>query len=155
MRYLIFFLMPLFVQEGKVYVKDTDASGALLSEGWKENGVKTGYWYFYHKNGKIASKGHYSNDVYDKYWYFYNPEGKLMEEGHFENGQKTKWWVFYHANGTIAYKVQYKNNLKEGYCFQYENKKITRIEKYKADSKTEEWTDIHSFEKENSWSDLR
>ncbi len=155
MRYLIFFLMAIFVQEEKVYVKNTDALGMLLSEGWMVNGVKTGYWYSYHENGRIASKGHYSNDEYDKYWYFYSSEEKLLKEGHYEGGQKNKWWVFYNSDGTIAHKVQYKNNLKEGYCFQYENKKITKIEKYKADSKTEEWTDIQSFEKDNSWRDLR
>lgn len=155
MRFLIVFLMCFLFQQEKIYVKHTDASGVLLSEGWMLNGAKTGYWYTYHPNGEIASKGHYTNDVYDKYWYFYSPEGKLLEEGHFERGSKSKWWVFYNTDGTIAMKVQYKNNEKEGYCFQYENKNITKIEKYKANQKIAEWTDIQSFEKENSWSDLR
>ena len=80
-----------------------------------------------------------------KYHKAYFTNGLLKEEGWTSKSQKNGYWKFYYKNGNIK---------KEGHCFKYHQSKLIKAEKYKSGKKIKEWTDLKSFKKENSLSDL-
>ena len=54
----------------------------------------------------------------------------------------------------MNHKCQLKNDKKNGFCFKYYHNKLTKAEKYRKGKKIKEWTNLKSFKKENSLSDL-
>lgn len=133
----------------KIYVKEFYADGTPKAEGWLSGKNKTGYWYFYHTNGKIAEKGHFHTQKKEGYWYFYHPDGTLEKEGHFKNGFAEHWWVYYPKNSKNKDLFQYQNNKRNGYGLRYKRNKLMKVEKYKDDKKIGEWTSLVSFKMDN------
>lgn len=139
----------------KIYVKEFYADGTPKAEGWLFGKNKTGYWYFYHTNGKIAEKGHFHTQKKEGYWYFYHPDGFLKKEGHFKNGISENWWIFYDKETKNKQKIQYKNNKKNGFALQYKKNKLMKAEKYIEDEKVDEWTSVIAFKLDNPNVSLR
>jgi len=71
----------------------------------KVNGLKEGYWQFYHSNSKLYAKGNYKSD------------------------KKEGYWEWYHSNGNLWYKGNYKSDLREGYCEEYNSMLKLKIQK--------------------------
>jgi antitoxin component YwqK of YwqJK toxin-antitoxin module len=137
------------------YFKDFYESGKPRSEGWLENGMKSGYWKFYHKNGKIKAQGHYKNNKREKYWYFYSPNRIRIKEGKYLNGRMTSWWLYYDTKGSINHKCQLDDGKKNGYCLKYENEELVSAEKNHNGRKIKEWFNFIDFRRENKLSDLK
>ena len=127
----IVFVPIIPAETNKAYYKEYYQNGTLKSQGWKNRGQKTGYWFFYHKNGH------------------------LQKEGHFLNDKMTSWWIFYDINGVINHKCQLNGGKKNGYCLKYHNDKLNSASKYTYGKKIKEWYDLSSFKKENKLSDLK
>lgn len=141
--------------ENSTYHKEFYETGRTKSEGWLKNGLKEGYWLFYHPNGEVAEKGHYKNGSRVEYWYFYSLKGFPQQEGHYKNGKMVDWWLFYDDKGRINHKCQLNDGRKNGYCLQYLNEKLTSAEKYRNGKKIKKWTSFSSFKRENKLSDLK
>lgn len=140
--------------ENNIYLKKYYDNGSIKSEGWSNEGFKTGYWKFYFKNGEKSEEGYFQSNQRKNYWYFYHENGKIKKEGHFLKGKKTDWWSFYNKNGKIIHKCQLNKGVKNGYCLKYNNEEISSAEKYKNGKKIKEWFSFSSFKKENKLSDL-
>ena len=157
----VFILMTFFLffgnpsEDESLYHKESYEIGKIGSESWMHNGIKNGYWRFYHSNGKISEQGYYKNNQRIKYWYFYSPKGKKISQGHYVNGKKANWWLFYDASGKLNHKCQLSKGIKNGYCLMYKNTKLTSAEKYKNGKKIKEWFSFSSFRRENNLSDLK
>lgn len=85
----------------KVYVKKKTGKGVLVEEGWMLDGVKTGFWKFYHENGKLKNEGNFVNNELQDWWKEYDEEGNLITEGFFVNGKKEAHWKYYYHNGNL------------------------------------------------------
>ena len=55
-------------KEKMTYVKKKSDEGSLIEEGWLSDGGKTGFWKFYHENGKLKNEGNYLNDELQDWW---------------------------------------------------------------------------------------
>ncbi len=160
MSFKIFFLLA-FLSSGNpsdkniFYHKEFHETVNTKAAGWIKNGVKEGYWRFYHRNGKVAQKGTYNSGKREAYWYFYSENGKLQQQGHYLNDKMTDWWLFYDDFGKVDHKCQLKEGLKNGFCLNYVNEKLTAAEKYENGIKIKKWTSLASFRRENKLSDLR
>ncbi len=146
---LLFVLFTNNLEAQKSYHYAYYSDGSIKEEGWKIEETKIDYWISYFPNGQVAQKGHFKNNQRDGYWYFFSEEGKLEKEGHFKNDQADYWWTFYDFEAQIIRKYQYENNKKEGYCLLYKQDTLFKVERFKNDQKTGEWTDILSFKKDN------
>lgn len=151
---IVFFLCSFCINAQKKYYKSFYSNGQLKQEGWIKNNKKNGYWKFYYKNGNLEKEGHFIDNLQIKYWYFYARNTIKKKEGHFKNGLKNNWWLFYDYKGQLEHKCQLEKNQKNGFCFKYQENKLIKAEKYKSGLKIKEWTDLKSFKKENSLSDL-
>ena len=151
---LLLFMCSLFVSAQKKHHKNYYSNGQIKEEGWVIDGQKNGYWKFYYSNGILTKEGHFKNNKPTKYWYFYRKNKSKEKEGHFKNGQKNNWWLFYSKQGEMNHKCQLKDGKKNGFCFRYHQSKLIKAEKYRKGKKIKEWTNLKSFKKENSLSDL-
>ena len=153
---LYFLFFSLIALSQKTYQKNCYKNGTIKEEGWSNNGLRQGYWYFYYPTGNIKEKGHYKNNIKEQFWQFYYENSTKKQEGHYDsNGLKKKWWVFYNTQGNINYKCQFQDNLKNGYCLQYKDGNITKASKFANNIKLKEWNDFSSFKKENNLNDLK
>lgn len=133
----------------KMYIKEYNNNGVLLSEGWMLNDSKIDFWKHYNQDGVLLSKGHYENDKKSGYWYFYNSDGKVIKEGHYTNGIAENWWIFHDLATQTKQKIQYQNNQKNGFCLVYKGRRLKRVDKYVNDKLRGSWTDVSSFRKDN------
>lgn len=79
-------------------------SNQLAEQGKFKNGLKTGTWKTWYKNGALESvqrwkKGHRSGMLLR-----YAEDGKLLEQGRYRNDLKSGKWILAETNDTIAYK---------------------------------------------------
>jgi len=59
----------------------------------------------YHKDGSIRAKGLTTQDgILTGYWEWFRKDGTKMRSGHFENGEQVGEWITYDNNGK-KYKV--------------------------------------------------
>lgn len=124
---LVFSLLSAFSMTAqKVYVKNYYDNQTMKSEGWTLDNQKNDYWYYYYDNGK------------------------KKEEGHFEANKKVDWWLFYDEKGVTLKKAEFKNNVLNGLCLLYKNGNLVKAERYKAGVKTNEWTSLSDYKKDNS-----
>lgn len=148
---LLFLICTSFTAdtEPQMYSKEYYSNGQIKAEGWLSGTQKTKYWIFYHENGATASEGHFNNDHKTDYWHYYNKQGKLIKEGHYDKGIAQNWWIFYDIARLETRKIQYKDNQKNGFCLVYENKKLTKVEKYVEDQYKGEWDSVRTFRRDN------
>ncbi len=127
MKGLFFFVMLVFFgsAEEKRYVKNYFPNGNMKSEGWMQSEKKVDYWFYYYENGSKKEEGHYVDD------------------------EKQKWWLYYNLNGQLIKKVEYKNNKLHGFAILYKNETIYKAEKYNMGIKTNEWTSLADYQKDN------
>jgi len=151
---LLVFMCSFIVSAQKKYHKTHYSNGQLKEEGWLTNNQKSGYWKFYYQKGTIAKEGHFKKNKPTKYWYFYQKNKSIEKEGHFKNGKKDSWWLFFSKQGEMNHKCQLKDGKKNGFCFRYHQRKLIKAEKYRKGKKIKEWTNLKSFKRENSLSDL-
>ena len=142
----ILFLMT--IPTGKTYTKEYFSNGQIKQEGWLNDNAKTDYWFFYYENGKTKEEGFYNVNKRNKYWKFYKVDGTKQMEGRFKSDLAYGWWVFY-INDRVEKKVEYDEGKKNGYALYYTNGDILKVEKYKDDIKTGEWTDYATFKRDN------
>ncbi len=133
---------------GKTYIKEYFNDGGIKQEGWLISNAKTDYWFFYYENGKTKEEGFYNANQRNKYWKFYKIDGTRQMEGRFKNDLPYGWWVFY-LNDKVEKKVEYHEGKKNGYAFYFSKGDILKVEKYKNDIKTGEWTDYPTFKRDN------
>jgi antitoxin component YwqK of YwqJK toxin-antitoxin module len=57
-----------------------------------------------HKDGSIRAKGHVLDGVLSGYWEWFRKDGTRLRSGHFNNGKQTGDWTTYDARGRV-YKV--------------------------------------------------
>ena len=136
------------IPTGKLYTKEYFDMGQLKAEGRLNDNAKTDYWLFYYENGKIKEEGFYTVNQRNKYWKFYKVDGTKQMEGRFKSDLAYGWWVFY-VNDKVEKKVEYSEGKKNGYSLYYTNGDILKVEKYKDDIKTREWTDYATFKRDN------
>ena len=58
----------------------------------------------YHKDGSIWAKGQKIDGVATGYWEWFRKDGTRMRSGYFENGGQVGQWTTYDKNGDV-YKV--------------------------------------------------
>jgi len=58
----------------------------------------------YHKDGSIWAKGQKIDGVATGYWEWFRKDGTRMRSGYFENGSQVGQWTTYDKNGDV-YKV--------------------------------------------------
>jgi antitoxin component YwqK of YwqJK toxin-antitoxin module len=58
----------------------------------------------HHKDGSIWAKGKMINGVATGYWEWFRKDGTKMRSGYFENGEQVSEWTTYDKNGKV-YKV--------------------------------------------------
>jgi uncharacterized protein len=131
--------------------------GNIRSEGSFNQGVRSGDYIGYHRNGKKSEEGSYGGGKYTLFnsW---DENGKgLVVEGNgesidkFSNGQ-IKWngfweegvrvgeWKWWHSNGQIRERVEYVNGMMEGdFIRWYASGKIYSKGKFSNGKKEGEW----------------
>lgn len=64
------------------YEEVFDEEGVFVGKGNYKNGVRNGFWQFFHSNGKLSSSGYYGDDglrlsikEYGDTWNYYDPSG--------------------------------------------------------------------------------
>ncbi|MFD2826347.1 toxin-antitoxin system YwqK family antitoxin [Leeuwenhoekiella polynyae] len=135
-------------QESKIYIREFDANGNLIAEGWEKGSDKEAYWYYYYSSGVVKAKGEYYNDQKNGYWFYYDKTSRLLREGHYKQDQKVNWWIVYRSENQKE-KIQYQNNVKEGYGLLYKNEKLIKANRYDQDKLSGSWTSISQFKKDN------
>ena len=88
-------------------------SGKLKTEYTKHNGVLTGTYTEYHKNGKISMQTQYVNGKIMDFKRTYYDNGQLMNEEPFMNGEAYGEFDVYNRNGSIMFHVTVKSNSKK------------------------------------------
>ena len=84
----------LFQRNGLFFepFSDVPFSGKIegFIQGRIENGIREGYWVFYHRTGQLSLKGNYKNGKMEGSWEGYNRDGTVNEEytGTFKNDVK-------------------------------------------------------------------
>jgi antitoxin component YwqK of YwqJK toxin-antitoxin module len=58
----------------------------------------------YHKDGSVWAKGQKLNGILTGYWEWFRKDGVKMRSGYFENGEQVGEWITYDRNGDV-YKV--------------------------------------------------
>lgn len=104
----------------------------------------------YYPNGKLQCEGWLSQNQKVDYWFFYYENGNKKEEGHYLANKKQKWWLFYDSNETLLRKTEYKNGKPDGLTILYKDGNIIKAEKYKSGIKTNEWSSLSAFQKDNT-----
>ena len=102
-------------KQGK-WVKVYEGTKKLKYQGTFKDGVPTGLFVFYYKNGKVKAKNKYFNNGKDSYASTYHENGKLMSMGKYINQKKDSAWVFLDQWGNYIAKDYYKNGKKHGKC---------------------------------------
>jgi antitoxin component YwqK of YwqJK toxin-antitoxin module len=55
-----------------------------------------------HRDGSIKAKGCTIDGVLTGYWEWFRKDGTKMRSGHFENGKQTGEWTTYDARGKVV-----------------------------------------------------
>jgi antitoxin component YwqK of YwqJK toxin-antitoxin module len=55
-----------------------------------------------HRDGSIKAKGCTLNGVLTGYWEWFRKDGTKMRSGYFENGKQTGEWTTYDAKGKVV-----------------------------------------------------
>jgi antitoxin component YwqK of YwqJK toxin-antitoxin module len=121
-----------------VWKKFYVGTGELMTEGTFKDGVPTGVFKNFYKDGKLqATRTYYENgktyllqgyhpnakikvtgiatgEAKDSLWKYYNEEGVLVSEENYIEGKKNGVWKTYYPNGKPVEEVAYKNDKKEG-----------------------------------------
>ena len=58
----------------------------------------------YHKNGSIWAKGQTTDGIPTGYWEWFKKDGTRMRSGYFNNGEQTRDWTTYGKSGEV-YKI--------------------------------------------------
>jgi|688.fasta_scaffold1255749_1 antitoxin component YwqK of YwqJK toxin-antitoxin module len=126
---IIYFITILLITNfsfaQKEYIKTYHQNGKLNQEGWMQNNMKTGYWFYYDENGNKKAEGHYTEN------------------------RKDKWWIFYDSKQVLLKKCEYKNNNLDGLAIIYKSGKISCVEQYIEGKKIKTWHSISAFKKDN------
>jgi antitoxin component YwqK of YwqJK toxin-antitoxin module len=61
-------------------------SGKIYSKGKLSDGLKDGYWQFFHENGNVGAEGNYLEGKESGEWKYYNENGNLVSIENFEGG---------------------------------------------------------------------
>ena len=63
------------------------------------NGLKEGYWKWYHYNGNLWYKGNYISDKRDGYWEVYH--SNLCYKCNYISGRREGYWELYNSDGKL------------------------------------------------------
>ena len=91
--------------------KEYSSKGLILIEGnYNDNGVKTGLWKEYYKNGKIAVEEIYFNGKLNGEYKSYHENGNVWCIGNYNNGNKEGNFEIYNQSGKLIIILQFVNN---------------------------------------------
>ena len=103
---------------GYIYEYDT-----IIAEGFiSPEGIYTGLWKLYYKNGAVKAEGEYENGIQNGEWVYYYPSGQIEQKGLMKNGTYVGSWTWYYSNGTLK-RTEYYNgkSLLEGTVTEYDS----------------------------------
>ena len=113
----------LVQRDGLYYKKFTNVpfTGEISGkkQGSIKNGMRTGKWVKYYKNGQLAYKGEYKDGKEVGEWVGYWDNGQLAYKGEYKDGMRTGKWVKYYKNGYLEEKGEYKDGKFEGEWVSY------------------------------------
>ncbi|MCR5496793.1 MAG: hypothetical protein K6F48_03045 [Paludibacteraceae bacterium] len=136
------------------YVKMTKKERALVEKGNFTNGLKDGAWYNWNLDGTLSSyteykggvkngkfiqyaennipeiTGSYKNDLKSKKWTIYK-DGHLYSETTFKEGEKNGYTTEYDTLGNKTSQLNYKKGKLNGTCYYYQDKNVSKKERYK------------------------
>jgi antitoxin component YwqK of YwqJK toxin-antitoxin module len=75
-----------------------------------KNGLKQGYWEFYHDKNQLHSKGLYKDGLKESMWEFYLSNGQLHYKGSYKEGKEDGIWEIY-DDGNLTCRMLYNGNL--------------------------------------------
>ena len=120
-------------------------SGKKSSEGKYKDGVVTGVWTFWHKNGQIKKTGELaptpgrsdSRPQTIGRWVYYYDNGQIKHQGDWEKSEyspkRVGIWKTYHDTGEIAYVGTYVDGREEGeHIWYFKNGKKESISFFKS-----------------------
>ena len=85
-------------------------SGLKKSEGTYLNGIKDGYWTYWHEvfgQNVIESKGHYKLGNRDGFWEYWYPNGEKREVGNLTNQERNGEWTYYNEDASLDIIINY------------------------------------------------
>jgi len=108
---------PGFTFMGKLVV---DSVNCVMTSGYYINGVKTGAWLDYYRNGPKAYLRTYKNNLLDGLYQSYSELGNVVVEGYYVNNKREGDWCMLGADSTAVYTDIYKHD-KIVKHFEYKN----------------------------------
>ncbi len=136
------------------YVKMAKKERTMVEKGHFTNGLKDGAWYKWNPDGTLSSyteykdgekdgkfilyaennspeiTGSYKNGLKSKKWAIYK-DGHLYSETMFKKGEKNGYTTEYDTLGNKISQLNYKKDKLDGTCYYYQDKKVTKKERYK------------------------
>lgn len=89
-----------------------------------KEGIKTGTWILYHKDGKKFMTGSYVENKMTGKWLVYAPEGYLESEGMYEENSRNGIWKFYNAAGVLEKEYFFVKDMVNGKCRIYKDGRL-------------------------------
>ncbi|MDD5571571.1 MAG: hypothetical protein PHD97_10535 [Bacteroidales bacterium] len=100
-------MKEIISKEHKEYSKDD----VLLIEGqYDEQGLKTGIWKEYYKNGKLSAEYCYKNGKLNGVYKSYHESGGVWCAGNYINDKKEGKFEVFNPDGKIILLCEYKND---------------------------------------------
>lgn len=95
--------------------KEYYESGELLASGNYKNGLRTGEWTFYHRNGKTEQKGFFGpKESPDGEWTYYYESGNLLKKELYVDGELDGEYVEYSDSGKVIVQGNYSEGFETG-----------------------------------------
>ena len=99
------------------------------------DGIKSGDFIIYHKNGKVQMQGTMTNNLNIGEWKYYRIDGTLETIGTFENDTPSGKWQWYYQGGKVAEEGFFNKGLRDGEWKDYDTTgKLAIIIKYKMNT---------------------
>lgn len=93
-----------------------------IAEGELTEGLKTGEWDFYYKNGKKRFSTHFIDNKLDGEYNSYYESGEVLCNAHFSEGNPTKKWTSYYKEGSVQGEISWlANHLPSSTILYFEN----------------------------------
>lgn len=112
------------------FARKYTSDSVLLSEGYYEKGLKSGYWKFYYQSGVLKEQGDYHDGLKSGWWQTFDENAKLIEEASYSRGELSGYFKKY-IHGVISAEGKQFNGRKRGaWKYYHESGEINRIQQY-------------------------
>jgi antitoxin component YwqK of YwqJK toxin-antitoxin module len=93
--------------EFKIYYKN----GIPQMAGHLVNNKNEGSWKYFYPDSNLESQGNFKNDLPDGKWAWYYQDKKLKETGNFVSGKREGKWLDYDKEGKVVMEKLYKDGI--------------------------------------------